>query len=220
MVSSSHLAFILFAAYQVTCEATGGGLRKPSSTRSLKQTDFYALVDLLNNNYDSSCAESGGKNLVVNCKISGGQASLTGERDTLRSEPTPTALKVCSYGDNMKQTCQQIKFTGDLKMDMKKAETLLSQGKVMTDYDMLVELLEERYDDQCEVESTEDTTTVVCTMPGGEAHLTATGTVNPIPQKLESWGYGAFMVKCCYEATELTGQKLHDIPAARKQLNM
>jgi hypothetical protein len=196
-----------------------------------QNNDFDQLVDLLNSYYGESSCEihvSGGYAMtpvttVDECQYPGGYTILTanGTSSDVSGGPYPSKLEVCEYGANMATTCQHVVLTGNTEMDMTKAEDLIVNDEVMTDYQMLVQFLNSTYAGSCQTSVIGSpypgtpTTQVVCTQPGGQATLTAKGTTKPIPAELEVCFYGAYMQETC-SSIDLTGNKEDDIPAARE----
>jgi hypothetical protein len=96
------------------------------------------------------------------------------------------------------------------------------QSVVGTDYDMIVELLNGVYDNNCSVYVTEappllPTTYAYCSEPKGYATMTAGGATNQVPKTLVVCHGDAATKRWC-EAIELTGEKAKDLPAAKKIL--
>jgi hypothetical protein len=141
--------------------------------------------------------------------------------------PKPQFLKVCSIGARVKLTCDRVRFRGNPANDMEKANELLNghSPRSFTDFDALVEQLNQAYDNSCAnstVYGLLSNTTITCTNPGGTATLTVLSpdTYPPqnVPAMLTLCQLGDNMQKTC-KSINLTGAKFPDLRRAKQLLS-
>lgn len=228
----------------LTTRKLGGNQKKSSS-------EFDGMVKGLNSTYGGTCqiyvvggvVIDGHKSEIttnVDCVIPGGAAYLVATGDP--ASPTPHSLETCSFGDEMRETCRYVKFSGDAKEDSdeftklvgskggdrKLADGRSSQGSdsviMGTDFDMLVQLLNGAYHDECEItvvglKPEQMTTFVSCSRPGSEAKLAAQGpTHNPVPTALQVCDVRANMKPHKCQMLPLTGDTTKDLPEVEKMV--
>jgi hypothetical protein len=224
------------------------------TTRSLTQSKplpYEWLVQLLNATYGGTCqarvvgtySKEGhmeGPTTFFDCVRPGSEAVLA-VKDNF-----PQSLEMCSFGDEMKETCKTVMLSGSPDEDKKKVESLFHSEKEMpsseagmgmssdassenghivgTDFDMLVELLNGAFHNRCSVRATgmrpsKPSTYVVCHHPGGYATLTSSGTTNPVPVHFSVCEQGVEMKGKC-DSVDLSGDTTKDIPAVKKVLGI
>jgi hypothetical protein len=223
-------------------------------TRSLTQSKpepYEWLVERLNSTYGGTCQvhvagtySKGGPmeepTTFFSCLQPGSEAVLAVKGNI------PQSLDLCSFGDEMKETCKKVMLSGNEEEDKKKVNHLFSSERnvpsndagrsmsssadpesghiVGTDFDMLVELLNGAFHNKCSVRVTgmrpaEPLTFVVCRHPGGYATLTSNGATNPVPTKFSVCQQGVDMQGKC-DSADLTGDTTTDIPAVKKVLGI
>lgn len=222
------------------------GLLTRSLTQT-KPEPYEWLVQLLNSTYGGTCqvrvagtySKSGHKEeptTFFDCVDPGSEAILAVKGNA------PQSLEICRFADNMKKTCNTVMLSGTEEKDKKKVNEFMSSERSMpssddgvvnaesgghivgTDFDMLVELLNGAYHNKCAVHATglrpaKPSTFVVCTLPGGSATLTSSGTTHPVPTMFSVCQQGVDMKAKCH-SVHLTGETTKDIPAVKKVLGM
>lgn len=216
------------SGYAVLALATG--LATLAQGQRPNETEFHALKKLLQSRYGNSCAQrvvgrnTNNPTTQVSCTTPGGTAFM--QSVGAPPGPTPQFLKVCSIGAKGKMSCDRVRFRGNPGNDLEKAKELLNghSPRSFTDFDALVEQLNQAYDNSC-VNSTVyglvSNTTITCTNPGGSATLTVmspdTYPSQNVPAMLTVCRFGANMQKTC-KSINLTGAKFPDLRRTKQLL--
>lgn len=219
----NRYVLLLVAGYQSFGEVSAsrdlkGHKKHGNPHERILNSEYDALVSLLNESYEHSCSvyvtgELPAKpSTFVDCRRPGGFATMTAEGG---SDPIPKRLRVCEYGSDMKETCHRVRFTGDEQKDLKKAKELIDGHRHLSEsssfYDEILAVLEQTFDHRCQVKTTgfgKAETLVSCVRPGAEVHFTSEGTPaggNPTPLSVKLCSIGSEMKETCKTLTFASG---------------
>jgi hypothetical protein len=195
-------------------EATGG-------------SEFDMIVQLLDSSYSGACQKENDNTTVV-CASSKSIAQLVGVPNQSTSIQ-PDTLTVCVTSIS----CKAMNFTGNPTVDLPLAAQLIfenpsSSGKrglaqgsdgsaiLSTDFEILVEYLNGAYNNSCQRQLVDTTTTVVCKSTDSLALLVADGNLNPKPSSFTVCDLGDDMQPInCDLPIVLTGNATEDLPAVK-----
>lgn len=237
MIFRQVVAFAVLTGYPICHGHFVHQAGSSTSTSKQENTEYNALIDLLNPFFDNNCQQEAmaGSNdpqietetTMVTCTGPIGEATLmaTGSTNNL----IPESLHVCSYGDdNTMKFCKFITFTGNVQQDMEEAETILIEKgharhlqSLDGTYNFVINLLNKQYGRRkcytyaSGLAPSPVSITVMCSGFGGDATFTAQGSTNRIPKKLKVCSYGDYMKKSC-QSMEFIGNEKWDMKKAQE----
>jgi hypothetical protein len=128
MIFRQSIATLLFTGIPI-CQGSLLRTRSATKQQDVKDQNYSALVNLLDETYDGSCKENATGSSIstittLTCTQPGGDhATLMATGDT--TNLIPHQLEVCSYGDNMNEQCESITFTGNPQEDLEQATKII-----------------------------------------------------------------------------------------------
>jgi hypothetical protein len=156
-----------------------------------------------------------GMSTLVMCQESGVWRAFFISEGDYNIDPkklVPKNLAICDL-----ELCRRVRFEGEPVMDMKKATALVEQNRILSDFDLIMILLEQYFPGTCTNDSENDSMiTISCTRNGARAKLIASGKNKRVPKKLEVCSVGEKVETCL--KVDLNGDKDYDVPLARDAL--